>query len=177
MARLHKQSGRPRRNDVCGAVAASECWARLMSDPAATNQRWYCCVLGVRYKTKFGMLMETLATATGASAIVRANVTDQDAEGSRAIEMEKKLTQPRALAAQELYGPIPMAAPARPTDAMRPRFPREFVRNPADADPGWAASLCDGQRREEQGPFDWDAALAIDRDGLKSKKKRRAGGR
>ena len=71
-----------------------------MSDPAAAKQRWYCCVCNVRYRTGFGMLMEIHATAAGASAFVRASVTDHDVEDLRGTEIEEKLMQPTAFAAQ-----------------------------------------------------------------------------
>ena len=45
---------------LCNAVSESQLWDRLKDQPEASGQRWYCTCCEARYRTKFGVVVETV---------------------------------------------------------------------------------------------------------------------
>ena len=66
----------------CEAITLAKDWDKLLGDPLASGQRWYCPACGARYATAFGLLMEMkIGGGEGGHKILYARVKFPDTRG------------------------------------------------------------------------------------------------
>ncbi len=83
----------------------SKAWERLIDNPLATGQRWYC-KCGARFKTAWGQVVEL--QLRGETIYFRAAVPDHIFQDIRALSYESKY---KPLTPLELYHMVPEVKP------------------------------------------------------------------
>ena len=100
------------RRGTCGTLTISAGWKRMIQDPLATKQRWYCPLCGAKYRVKFGTYCEWQIGETTYSCLASypppAVERMQEAVGMTG-ELVPNWVPPKS--PQELLDRIPVAMP------------------------------------------------------------------
>ena len=96
--------------DRCNAAIQSLAWDRMIADPIANKQRWYCNVCGARYKTAYGVLVELIVKGNTKEALYcKADLPPEDMKDLKAMCVQSKLRH--ANTPQELLAALPTLSP------------------------------------------------------------------
>ena len=95
----------------CGAFILSDIWDRMIDDPMATGQRWYCKVCPAKYKTRYGVMVEIIVQ--GAAHYCVADIPPQHLQDAKFMSTQRRF---RAMlstmtSAEQLYNVAPRARP------------------------------------------------------------------
>jgi hypothetical protein len=93
-------------------------------ETSTSKQRWYCVCCGIRFKIKFGMLVEIHITSPAhASIFMLAEISNRHVDEVRAMYLEHTL---KPTDHKDLWQKIPDFKPMAPGDIMRPCKESEF---------------------------------------------------
>lgn len=93
--------------NTCNTLIQSLDWERLHDAPHATKQRWYC-MCGAKYKTKFGVLVEIVTSASQA-LYCKADLPPHDLQDAKFMKVQQDFAQCKT--PEELINALPRAAP------------------------------------------------------------------
>ena len=156
--------------EVCGGLMTSKKWTRMLSDPTAVGQRWYCALCGARYATSSGCLIEiTRRTGAGGTEVFygTASVPEWDLEDVRAMKMEQEHKD--VASAQHLFS---LCTEVRPqvTPLMRPVRPDEMA--VAGASTEGVYRITDLAAIDRAPAWDWWSLLGVAKPEKKTKRRR-----
>ena len=111
---------------LCDTAQAAKVWRRMIDDPMASKQRWYCTQCDARYKTGFGVVIELIDKRgpTPQAYYCRATIPDQSIMDAKGMRIEKDYKD--AQSPEELYEALPTLAKMQSDQLWEVKAPGVF---------------------------------------------------
>jgi hypothetical protein len=94
----------------CNSLIISKIWGRNHEDILACSQSWKCCCCGANYKTRMGMLVQTMLVGSDQPLYALAKIMNDDVKDLKTLTLENALGD-KVRTPEDLYRLIPEVLP------------------------------------------------------------------